>query len=117
MFDRFSSSARSVIFRARDTVVSEGRKSIEPSHILLALIDLHPELVERLSKHPIDLHSVQRELAETTTPSHVSHGHAKLRFDEQSKRVMQGASREARFFWERWDPKIKITGKLVWDSQ
>jgi len=99
MFDRFSSSARSVVFRARDSAVSEGRKSIEPSHILLALIDLHPELFERLSNHPIDLHSVQRELAEVVTPSYVSRGQAKLRFDGQSKRVMQVATREARSCW------------------
>ena len=117
MFDRFSSSARSVVFRARDSAASEGRRSIEPSHILLALIDLHPELLERLSNHPIDLHSVQRELAEITTPSNVSLGQAKLRFDEQSKRVMQVATREARSCWEQREAPRRTHGQLLPEDQ
>lgn len=117
MFDRFSSSARSVLFRARDSATSEGRKFIEPSHILLALIDLHPELFERLSNRPIDIHSIQRELAGITTPSHVSRGQAKLRFDEQSKRVMQVATREARSCWEQWEAPRRTRGHLLPEDQ
>jgi len=117
MFDRFSSSARSVVFRARDSALSEGRKSIEPSHILLALMDLHPELFERLSNHPIDLHSVQRELAEIMTASYVSRGQAKLRFDEQSNRVMQVATREARSCWEQWEAPRRTHGQLLPEDQ
>jgi len=117
MFYRFSSSARSVVFRARDTAVSEGRESIEPSHILLALIDLHPELFERLSNRPIDLHSVQRELAGITTPSHVSSGQAKVRFDEHAKRVMQVATREARSCWEQWEAPRRTHGQLLPEDQ
>ena len=117
MFHRFSGSARSVVFRARDSAVSDGRESIEPSHILLALIDLHPELFERLSNYPIDLHSVQRELAENTTPSRASRGLAKLRFDEQSKRVMQVATREARSCWERWEAPRRTRGQLLPEDQ
>ena len=117
MFHRFSSSARSVAFRARDSAVSEGRKSIEPSHILLALIDLHPELFEKLSNYPIDLHSVQRELAEMMTPSPISGGQSKLRFDEQSKRVMQLATREARSCWEQWEAPRRTHGRLLPEDQ
>jgi ATP-dependent Clp protease ATP-binding subunit ClpA len=117
MFDRFSSSARSVVFRARDSAVSEGWKSIEPSHILLALIDLHPELFERLSNHPIDVHSVQRELGAIMPPSHVSREQAKLRFDEQSKRVMQVATREARSCWEQWEAPRRTHGQLLPEDQ
>jgi hypothetical protein len=117
MFHRFSGSARSVVFRARDIAVSEGRKSIEPSHILLALIGLHPELFERLSNHPIDLQSVQRELAKITTRSHVSPEPAKLRFDEQSKRVMQVATREARSCWEQWEAPRRTHGQLLPEDQ
>lgn len=117
MFHRFSGSARSVVFRARDTAVSDGRESIDPSHILLALIDLHPELFERLSNHPIDLHSVQRELVEITTPSHASRGQAKLRFDEQSKRVMHVATREARSCWERWETPRRTRDQLQPEDQ
>lgn len=117
MFDRFSGSARSVVFRARDSAASEGRKFIEPSHILLALVDLHPELFDKLSNNPIDLHSVQRELAERMTPSHASPGQAKLRFDEQSKRVMQVATREARSCWERWEAPRRTRGQLLPEDQ
>jgi ATP-dependent Clp protease ATP-binding subunit ClpA len=117
MFDRFSSSARSVVFRAGESAVSEGRKFIEPRHILSALIDLHPELFERLSTPPVDIHSVQRDLAEITTPSLVSRGQAKLRFDEQSKRVMQVATREARFCWEQWEAPRRTHGQLLPEDQ
>ena len=86
MFDRFSNSARSVVFRARDIAQSEGQGFVGPDHILLALVELHPQLFEGLSSRAIDLQSIHREVAQSTT-SNASSETAKLRFSEQSKRV------------------------------
>lgn len=117
MFDRFSGSARSVLFRARDNAVSEGRKFIEPDHILLALMELHPELFERLFNRPIDLQSVQREIAQLATASQPSPGPTRMRFNEQSKRVMQVATREARSCWEQWEAPRRKPGRMLPEDQ
>jgi len=113
MFDRFSSSARSVVLLARDIAQSASRRFIEPDQILLALMELHSELFERLSSPPIDFQSVQRELAQLTTPSHASDGPGKLRFNQQSKRVMQVATREARSCWEQWEAPRRRHGQML----
>ena len=117
MFDRFSSSARSVVFRARDIARSKGRTLIEPGHILLALTELHPGLFEKLADGPIDIQSVQIELARSTTPSQGSFAHAKLKFSEHSKRVMQAATREARSCWEQWKAGRRKHGQLLPEDQ
>jgi hypothetical protein len=117
MFDRFSSSARSVVFRARDIARSKGRAFIEPEHILLALTELHSKLFERLADNLIDLQSVQIELAQLTRPSHASFGPTKLRFNEQSKCVMQAATREARSCWEQWEAGRRKHGQLAPEDQ
>jgi ATP-dependent Clp protease ATP-binding subunit ClpA len=116
MFHRFSGSARSVVIRARDIAVSEDRKVIDPSHILFALIELHPELFEGLSTHPIDLQSVQSDIARFTTPR-AEHRLIKPRFSEQSKRVLQGATSEARSCWEQWEAPRRRQGQLLIEDQ
>ena len=113
MFDRFTGSARSVVFHAREIAHREGRGFIGPDHILLATIELHPELFDRVSDHPIDLQSVQRELAESTTSSHAGQRATKLRFTEQSKRVMQAATREARSCWEQWEAPRRSRSQML----
>jgi ATP-dependent Clp protease ATP-binding subunit ClpA len=116
MFDRFSNSARSVVFRARDIAQSEGRGFVEPDHILLALMELHPQLFEGLTNRPIDLQSIQREVAQSTT-SNASREPAKLRFNEQSKRVMQVATQEARSCWEQWESQRRKPGQMLLEDQ
>ena len=103
MFHRFSGSARSVVFRARDIAQSDGRRFIEPDHILLALLELHPELFKRLSNSPIDLQSVQSELAQSKTPSPTSTRYGKLAYSEGCIRVLQNATQQARSCWKQWE--------------
>ena len=55
MFDKFLSSARSVVFLAREKAVSEGQILIEPSHIQIALTELHPQPFEKLLSLSIDI--------------------------------------------------------------
>jgi ATP-dependent Clp protease ATP-binding subunit ClpA len=102
MFDRFSASARSIVFRARDIAKASARNLIEPDDLLLALIELHPELLEELSEHSIDLQSFQNELAERSTSS-PSGRSDKLRYDEVCLRVLKLATQQAQLCWEKWD--------------
>jgi ATP-dependent Clp protease ATP-binding subunit ClpA len=105
MFHRFSRSARSVVFRARDNAVSEGSKFIEPSHILLALIDLHPELFEKASEHPIDLQAIHAELAQSKTHLPTSRRGGKLKFNQECRQVLIQATEQARSCWEEWEAR------------
>jgi ATP-dependent Clp protease ATP-binding subunit ClpA len=105
MFHRFSRSARSVVFRARDNAVSEGSKFIEPSHILLALIDLHPELFEKASEHPIDLQAIHAELAQSKTRLPTSRRGGKLKFNQECRQVLIQATEQARSCWEEWEAR------------
>jgi ATP-dependent Clp protease ATP-binding subunit ClpA len=117
MFDRFTNSARSVVLRARDIAQSKGRRFVEPDHFLSATIELYPELFEKISDHSIDLQSVQRELAQLTTASHTLEEPIKLRFSEQSKRVMQAAMREARSCWEQRDAPRRSHDQMLPEDQ
>ena len=121
MFHRFSGSARSIVFRARDIAQTEGRRFIDPTHILLALMERHPELFDGLSNHPIDLHSVQREVAEVKAAADPSRESARLRLDEQSKRALQVATREARSCWEQWEAlrpgQILSEDRRYWEAR
>jgi len=117
MFDRLSRSARNVVFRARDIAQSGGRGLIGPDHILLALMECRPELFEGLSNNPIDLPTLQREVAQMTAATDVSRGAVKLRFNEQSKRVMQVAAQEARSCWERWEAPRRKRGQMLAEDQ
>jgi ATP-dependent Clp protease ATP-binding subunit ClpA len=103
MFDKFLSSARSVVFLAREKAVSEGQILIEPSHIQIALTELHPELFEKLLSLSIDIQAFQCQLASSTIPSQTSHGPVKPKFSKRSKRVMKLATEEARICWELWE--------------
>jgi ATP-dependent Clp protease ATP-binding subunit ClpA len=118
MFDRFSGSARSVVFRARDNAVSEGRKFIEPDHILLALLDLHSELFEKASENPIDLKAILAELAQSKTPLPTSPRGGKLKFNEECRQVLIQATEQARSCWEEWEaPRRKRNHVLPEDLE
>ena len=103
MFHRFSASARSVVFRARDNAVSEDRNFIEPGHILLALIDLHPELFEKASEHPVDLEAIHAELRQPKTSSPASQRTGRLKLSEESRQVLIRATEQARSCREEWE--------------
>lgn len=100
MFHRFSPSARSIVFRARDIAQSESRNRIEPEDVLFALTELHPTLFERLSDHSIDLNPVREELAQLKTRLPASPGGPKLNFNEECRQVLIHATRQARSCWE-----------------
>ncbi len=53
-----SINRRTVLFRARDNAISEGSAQVEPHHILIALRDLHPEVLARLFSAQADAEAV-----------------------------------------------------------
>lgn len=102
MFERFSGSARSVVFRGRDHAASENREHIEIRHILLALIDLHPELFAELGNHSINIQEIRSELELSPKPLDVHSALIRLRFSGDSKRLMYSATEEAQLCWKQW---------------
>jgi ATP-dependent Clp protease ATP-binding subunit ClpC len=48
MFDNFTEEARRVVFFARGEAVRLGRRSIEPQHLLLAVLRHYPKTADRL---------------------------------------------------------------------
>jgi Clp amino terminal domain, pathogenicity island component len=103
MFHRFSASARSLVFRARDIAKSKDRRFIEPDHILLALMELHLELFEKVSEHPIDVQAIQAELAQSETHSPASSQGDKLRANEKCRQLLIRATEQARSCWNEWE--------------
>lgn len=113
MFERFNNSARSVVFRARDSALAESRDFIEPHHLLVALIDLYPELLDRILSEPPDIQAVQHELTLVPNLSHASSGLTKVRLCGRSKRVLVDAAEEARFCWQRWELPRRKAGQVL----
>ena len=98
--------------------MSEGSKFIEPSHILLALIDLHPELFEKASEHPIDLQAIHAELAQSKTRLPTSLRDGKLKFNQECRQVLIQATEQARSCWEEWEaPRRKRNHVLPEDLE
>jgi Clp amino terminal domain, pathogenicity island component len=117
MFHRFSASARSLVFRARDIAKSKDR-FIEPDHILLALMELHLELFEKVSEHPIDVQAIQAELAQSETHSPASSQGDKLRANEKCRQLLIRATEQARSCWNEWEaPRRKGHQVLPEDLQ
>jgi ATP-dependent Clp protease ATP-binding subunit ClpA len=103
MFHRFNNSARTVAFRARDNAASESSPYIESRHILIALRHLHPELFARLADDRGHVESVNRERGLASNPKDISQSVARIRFSDQSKRVLLSATEEARLSSKRWE--------------
>ena len=95
MFHRFSHSARSVVFRAHEIAQSHEGRFIEPDHILLALIVLHPQLFSKLTGATIDIQEIKQEISKPPSSSHGSRKSRGLKLSEESKCVLLAAVREA----------------------
>jgi hypothetical protein len=117
MFNRFSRSARSVIIRALSSAQSDGRGTVGPDHILLALTELHPGLFKTLFSNSIDTSSVRSEVAQSATQIDVPSKLTRLRLSNQSKRVIQVATQEARSCWERWEAPRRRKGQFLPEDQ
>lgn len=102
MFDRFKNSARTVLFRARENAAFEGSNYIEPHHILVALNDLHPQLIAKITGDLPDAEMLQQRLRLTPNLG-VSHVKRKRRFSDRSKYALLSATDEGRSCSRHWE--------------
>jgi hypothetical protein len=109
MFHRFSASARSLLTRAVQVASLEGGNSIEPKHILVALIQQEPRLFEKISEHPMDLQAIQAELTHPPT----SRQGGKMKFNEECRQVLMRATEQARSCWKEWEAPRRKRGYVL----
>lgn len=101
MFHRFNNSARRVLFRAHDHAEAEASRQIEPRHILIALDELHPELLTSiLARTHTD--EVRRELRQTEDMPAAGKAE-KHRFSSRSRYVLVSATEEAEVCWRQFE--------------
>jgi ATP-dependent Clp protease ATP-binding subunit ClpA len=100
MFHRFTDSARRTVFFARDQALTSHEVLIRPDHLLLGLIQLHPELFEE-TVHSADALRVCRELEARSERSAAASNPADARFSDELKRVLRNADDEAAGFYKR----------------
>jgi len=100
MFHRFTDSARRAVFFARDQALASHEALIKPDHLLLGLVQLHPDLFEETS-HSGDPVRIDRELETRSEPSVASSNPANLRFSDELKRVLRYADDEAAGLYKR----------------
>jgi ATP-dependent Clp protease ATP-binding subunit ClpA len=103
MFHRFSASARSSVIRAAQVASSQGANSIEPKHILLALIERQPTLFEKASEQPINVLEIETELIQPKTNLPGSWQRGKLQLSEECRHLLIRATEQARSCWKEWE--------------
>jgi len=94
MFHRFAESTRRIVFFARDQALASHQSLIEPSHLLLGLIRLHPELFEE-NLHSGDPVRVGCEIETRSEQPASGSKAADPRCSEELKRVLRNADDEA----------------------
>ena len=100
MIERFTSSARLSLSFAGYESIAGGRCDISPSHVLLAIMYLYPAVVARLVRSPGDLRVLRQRLIEAA-PEPVGHmaGYKQFQLDDECRRVLLNAGREAKTIW------------------
>jgi ATP-dependent Clp protease ATP-binding subunit ClpC len=96
MFERYTESARRVLFFARYEVTSIGGDQIEPTHILLGLLRSHDALLSHLfAQAHLTYKDVRREIAGRNSASAKHETSVELPFDSRTKKVLAFAAEEA----------------------
>ena len=99
MFHRLTESSRRTLFLARDQAPASHQSLIEPDHLLLGLIRLHPELFDE-HLH-LAILSVLEVKSAGSKQSATSSKAANLRFSDELKRVLRNANDEAASLYRR----------------
>src|SRR5215471_3724170 len=94
MFERFTDSARRIIFFARDQALASREGMIKPDHLLLGLIQLHPELFEGVL-HSANAVYLCREVESRCEAPKECPNPTDPRFTSELKRVLRNADDEA----------------------
>lgn len=110
MFERYTETARRVIFSARFFASECGSRTIEPEHILLAIIREEPALFHPWLKCENDFQALRSTLENRAGEQEKTPDSINIPFSQQSKHVLAYASEEA----ERLhDPHIRSTHFLA----
>ena len=92
MFERYTDSARRSLFFARYDASQLGSLSIEPEHLLLALLR---DSRGMSALAPVSLEGLRQEIAKTVAFSEKLPTSVEIPFSEAAKRVLQFAAEEA----------------------
>jgi ATP-dependent Clp protease ATP-binding subunit ClpC len=96
MFERFTESARRVLFFARYEVSQLGATSIEPEHVLLGLIRENKGIVARiLALSEVSPDDIRRQIESRSTFREKIATSVEIPFSVETKRVLQFTAEEA----------------------
>jgi len=96
MFERYTESARRVLFFARYEVSQLGKTSIEPEHVLLGLVRENKGIVARiLALSQISPDDIRRQIVSRSEFREKTATSVEIPFSTQTKRVLQFTAEEA----------------------
>ena len=96
MVERFTPSARLALLAARARAQAAGERFIQSYHLLLTLVQLQPEKLEKVWCSAAVLEGLRRDLAELPGPTGSPPGVTELRLSPEAKRVLRKAIEAAR---------------------
>lgn len=91
MFDRYSEAARQVIFVARFEAGKVGSKVIDTEHVLLGLVGVDPETLQRIAL-PVSAAGVRARAAAWRTPSKALPASMDLAVSHDARRSLKQAA-------------------------
>ena len=114
MIERFTSSARLSLSFAGYESVAAGRSNISPPHLLLAIMYLYPDVLAQVVRSAGDLRALRQRLIEAgSQPSGQVALDQQFQLDDESRRVLLNAGREARTIWRASTPlRRRLLGSL-----
>jgi ATP-dependent Clp protease ATP-binding subunit ClpC len=96
MFERFSDSASRILFVARQEAEGLGSSSVEPEHLLLALLEQPGGVMARLMEDAhVSAAELRQEVVAVLRPSDRAEAEADFRLTDASQRALSYAVEEA----------------------
>lgn len=96
MFERYTESARRVLFFARYEVSELGKTSIEPEHVLLGLVRENKGIVARiLARSQVSPDDIRRQIVSRSEFREKTATSVEIPFSVETKRVLQFTAEEA----------------------
>jgi len=95
MFERYTQSARRVIFLAREEAMQYGSPYIESEHLLLGILRENEALAVRIGGETGSVNSFRKEVEDKTTIKQSLIGSREVPLSADSKRILILAAKEA----------------------
>ena len=96
MFERYTDSARRVIFLARYEVSERGSSSIEPEHLLLGLLREDKALIRGLLPSNVSTEMIRQQVEASLTKAKWIPTAVEIPLSQMSKRVLEYAQEESK---------------------